>query len=111
MCTTRLFMAGASEVEFVDVRDHLDHAVPDELALFAQAGELGRRRRRLGHLGSRRVELALETRHFVGRARALGPERVDHFHELTDLLFEAIDGLKVCRCACACHPLLRSGGA
>src|SRR5437763_3529714 len=85
----------SSEVQLVDLGDHLDDARADELALLAEGGHFSRRAHRLAQTGLRRIELALEPADLVERLRPIQAERVDHRDERLDLLFEPIDGLKV----------------
>ncbi len=86
-----------SQVELVDLRNHLRDALPNQLALFAQGADLGRRRGGLAQAGTRGVQLALQPGNFVGGLRALVAQRVDHADELADFFFETVNGLHVSR--------------
>src|SRR6476659_2135800 len=106
--TTRLFMGARSEVELVDLRDHLGDAAADELALLAQRRDFRRGAGRLAEPRARRVDFALEPRDFVEGPRAIGPEAVNHSHELSDFFFEAINRLQIHGGGGTGHRLLRS---
>src|SRR5262245_50125940 len=92
--TTRLDTEG-SEIELVDLRDHLHDAIAKQLAFFAHAADLGARAARFRQACARRVELARQSRGFVHRLRAFRAEGVDHRDKLFDFFFETVNRLKV----------------
>src|SRR5438045_8213467 len=83
------------QVQALNLREHLADARPDEIALFAERGQLAGCAFRFRQTPLHRVELARQPRVLVRRARLFGAEPIDDADEQLDLLFEAIDRLEI----------------
>src|SRR5215210_9526712 len=84
-----------SEIQALDLREHLVDARTNEVALLSERRHLGVHPFRFGHPRLHRIELAREPRIVVGGARVVRADAVDHADQQFDLLFEPIDRLEL----------------
>src|SRR5215475_5293711 len=84
-----------SQIELVNLGNHLHDARPDELALLAQGHDVRGRARGFTETRLGAIQLAFQPRDFVERLGPIRAQRVDHADELANFFFETINGLEI----------------
>src|SRR3954453_17504031 len=86
-----------SEVQRLDLLEHLADAGAEQVPVLAEGGHLGIGAFRFGQPGARRIELSREPRVLFGHARAVPPKPLDPSNQQLELLFQTVDRFEIDR--------------